>query len=97
MRYKTGTADVAAAGTRVQLSNTKDHVVWIRVSPRAGNTGNVYFGDVTVAAASGKEIAKTHLPLVVNFREVGGSVLFDTLYADAATNGDDLDWEVILS
>ena len=96
MRYKTGTADVAAAGTRVQLSSTKDRVVWIRVTPRDGNTGSVYFGDVTVAAASGKEIAKTDPPLVVNFRELGGSVLFETLYADAATNGDDLDWEAVL-
>ena len=53
MRFDAGTTDVPSAGTAVQLSNTADRVVWIRVSARTGISGAVYFGRSDVAAANG--------------------------------------------
>tara|TARA_Y100000296_G_C5055342_1_gene196986 strand:- start:33 stop:323 length:291 start_codon:yes stop_codon:yes gene_type:complete len=92
-RFDTGTTDVPSAGTRVQISNTLDRVQWIRVSARTGISGALYFGRSDVAAANGYELsANDHLE--IDFRP--GSEAFSAFYVDASTNGNDLDWAVIL-
>lgn len=93
MRWKAGTTDVPTAGTRVQISNTPDKVLSIFVRARLGNTGNVYFGISDVASTLGLELepGASH---TTTFGE--GSILFSSLYADAATSGDDLDWAAVL-
>ena len=92
-RFDTGTTDVPSAGTRVQISNTLDRVQWIRVSARTGISGALYFGRSDVAAANGYELsANDHLE--IDFRP--GSEAFSAFYVDASTNGNDLDWAVVL-
>jgi len=93
MRFDSGTTDVPSAGTRVQISNTTDRILWIRVSARTGISGAVYFGRSDVAAANGYELsANDHLE--IDFRP--GSEAFSAFYVDASANGNDLDWAVIL-
>ena len=93
MRFDSGTTDVSSAGTRVQISNTTDRILWIRVSARTGISGAVYFGRSDVAAANGYELsANDHLE--IDFRP--GSEAFSAFYVDASANGNDLDWAVIL-
>jgi hypothetical protein len=54
----------------------------------------VYFGVSDVSATNGRELAPGEA-VAYSFGE--GSVLFSTFYVDAATNGDDVDWAVILA
>ena len=93
MRFDTGTTDVPGAGTRVQIRNTTDRVLWIRVSARTGISGALYFGRSDVAAANGYERSANDY-LEMDFRP--GSEAFSAFYVDASTNGNDLDWAVIL-
>ena len=93
MRFDTGTTDVPGAGTRVQISNTTDRILWIKVSARTGISGVLYFGRSDVAAANGYELSAND-SLEIDFRP--GSEAFSAFYVDASANGNDLDWAVIL-
>ena len=93
MRFDTGTTDVPGAGTRVQISNTTDRILWIRVSARTGISGAVYFGRSDVASTNGYELSANDY-LEIDFRP--GSEAFSAFYVDASVNGNDLDWAVIL-
>ena len=93
MRFDTGTTDVPGAGTRVQISNTTDRILWIKVSARTGISGALYFGRSDVAAANGYELSAND-SLEMDFRP--GSEAFSAFYVDASANGNDLDWAVIL-
>ncbi len=93
MRFDTGTTDVPGAGTRVQISNTTDRILWIKVSARTGISGALYFGRSDVAAANGYELSAND-SLEIDFRP--GSEAFSAFYVDASANGNDLDWAVIL-
>ena len=92
-RFDTGTTDVPSAGTAVQLSNTIDRVLWIRVSARTGISGTLYFCRSDVSSSNGYELSANDY-LEMDFRP--GSEVFSAFYADASTNGNDLDWSVIL-
>ena len=110
MRYSAGTTNVATAGTRVQVSNTPDRVLWIRFTARDGNVGGVYVGASGVSSSVGREL---HPPLTANASALAstteydfgcytgkfgpGSVPFSTFWADADTNANKVDWEVILA
>jgi hypothetical protein len=94
MRFDAGTTDVPSGGTRVQISNTSDRVKAIEAHAPSGNTGSVYFGVSDVSVTNGRELAPGEA-VAYSFGE--GSVLFSTFYVDAATNGDDVDWAVILA
>ena len=93
MRFDTGTTDVPGAGTRVQISNTTDRILWIKVSARTGISGALYFGRSDVAAANGYELSAND-SLEMDFRP--GSAAFSAFYVDTSANGNDLDWAVIL-
>ena len=93
MRFDAGTTDVPSAGTAVQLSNPADRVVWSRVSARTGISGALYFGRSDVSSSNGYELsANDHLEIDLR----PGSEAFSAFYADASTNGNDLDWAVLL-
>ena len=94
MRFDAGSTDIPTAGSAVQISNTSDRVKSISVQGDRDNTGNVYFGVSDVSATNGWEMAPGE-DKTVNFGE--GSVLFSKFYVDAATNGDDVNWSVILA
>ena len=93
MRFDAGTTDVPSAGTSVQISNTTDRILWIRVSARTGISGAVYFGRSDVASTNGYELSANDY-LEIDFRP--GSEAFSAFYVDASANGNDLDWAVIL-
>ena len=93
MRFDTGTTDVPSAGTRVQISNTTDRVLWIKVSARTGISGALYFGRSDVASTNGYELSAND-SLEMDFRP--GSEAFSAFYVDASNNGNDLDWAVLL-
>ena len=93
MRFDTGTTDVPSAGTRVQISNTTDRILWIKVSARTGISGALYFGRSDVASTNGYELSAND-SLEMDFRP--GSEAFSAFYADSSANGHDLDWAVIL-
>ena len=93
MRFDAGTTDVPSAGTAVQLSNSVDRVVWIRVSARTGISGTLYFGRSDVSSSNGFELSANDY-LEIDLRP--GSEAFSAFYVDASTNGNDLDWVVLL-
>ena len=98
MRFDAGTTDIPTAGSRVQISTLTEGVLSLFLHARAVNGGIVYFGVSDVSATNGLELAAgaTH---TVTFSSANspGSVPFRTFYLDAANNGDDVDWTVILS
>jgi hypothetical protein len=100
VRFDAGTTDVPTAGTRVQVSNTKNRVLIIEFHARDGNTGNIYVGISDVSATNGRELSPGEA-VAINFTgatsQSDGSVLFEVFFVDAATNGDDVDWTVILA
>ena len=96
MRFDAGTTDIPTAGTRVQVSALKDKVLWIRFAMRDGNTNEIYVGVDDVAANNGWELSTNKRGLELNFQQFGGSILFDKFYVDSDTNGNDVDWVVLL-
>ena len=48
-----GTADVAVAGTAVQLSTTDTPCKYVEIFAKAANTGNVFVGGSTVSSTRG--------------------------------------------
>ena len=91
-----GTTTVSTAGTEVQLSNTTSRVLWIKVKALAANSGKVYLGIAgSITSALGYELSAGN-EIEINFADIGGSILFSTLWADAATNGDKLAWIAVV-
>jgi predicted amino acid racemase len=90
-----GTTTVSTAGTEQRLSNTANRVLWVKAKALAANSGIVYLGVSDVTATNGYELSAGN-EIEINFAEAGGSIIFSSLYVDAATNGDKLCWTVIL-
>ena len=94
MRFLPFTTDIPTAGTRVQINNSEQRVKIIHFHARTGNTGNTYVGDSSVSStASGIEF-RPNESRTIDFGQ--GTVPLSTFYADAATNGDDVDGWAIL-
>ena len=96
MIVKNSTTTVSTAGTEVQLSNTISRVMWIKVKALAANSGIAYLGIAgSITSALGYELSAGN-EIEINFADIGGSILFSTLWADAATNGDKLAWIAVV-
>ena len=102
MRLDIGNTDVPTAGTRVQLSsdgelNADDRVLWARFKGLPTNTGTVYVGIDDVSATHGWPLEKTDtVGLLLPFRDYQGAIKAGDIYFDAGTNGDDVNWALIL-
>lgn len=99
MRFAAGSTDVATAGTQVQLSNTRDKVIWAQLSAPASNSGLTFVGGPDVSSSNGYTLGASggiDATIVLNPGEFGGSFEFSSIWVDAATNGDNVDWVVIL-
>jgi len=90
-----GTTTVATAGSEQQISNTTNRVLWIKAKALAANSGIAYLGVSDITATNGYELSAGN-EVEINFRELGGSVAFSTIYVDTASNGDKVCWLVIL-
>ena len=90
-----GTTTVSTAGTEQQISNTTNRVLWIKAKALAANSGIAYLGVSDITATNGYELSAGN-EVEINFRELGGSVAFSTIYVDTASNGDKVCWLVIL-
>ena len=89
---------VTAAGTRVALSASNLYVLGLSIQAKKANTGKIYVGDVTVAAALGHEL------------ESGESIGFDAfakpasleevnladVYIDSSVNGEGVNVTYVL-
>ena len=62
--------------------------------------GNIWFGDSTVAANKGKPIAANGTfemkPGEFHAGQHPHTVVFDTLWVDADTNGNDVEWVALV-
>ena len=90
-----GTTTVSTAGTEQQISNTANRVLWLKAKALAANSGIAYLGVSDVTATNGYELSAGN-EIEMNFKDVGGTVAFSSLYVDVATNGDKVCWAVIL-
>ena len=90
-----GTTTVSTAGTEQQLSNTANRVLWLKAKALAANSGIAYLGVSDVTATNGYELSAGN-EIEINFKEVGGTIAFSSVYVDVATNGDKVCWAVIL-
>jgi hypothetical protein len=95
MIFDAGTTTVSTAGTEQQISNTTNRVLWIKAKALAANSGIAYLGVSDITATNGYELSAGN-EVEINFRELGGSVAFSTIYVDTASNGDKVCWLVIL-
>jgi len=95
MILNSGTTTVSTSGTEQRLSNTTNKVRWIKLKALAANSGIAYFGDSGVTTSNGYELSAGNT-LEINFADVGGTVLFSSLYVDVASNGDKVSWVVLL-
>jgi len=90
-----GTTTVSTAGSEQQISNTANRVLWIKAKALAANSGIAYIGVSDITATNGYELSAGN-EVEINFRELGGSVAFSSIYVDVATNGDKVCWLVVL-
>jgi predicted amino acid racemase len=90
-----GTTTVSTAGTEQQISNTANRVLWIKAKALAANSGIAYLGVSDVTSTNGYELSAGN-EIEINFKDVGGTVAFSSIYVDVATNGDKVCWAVIL-
>jgi hypothetical protein len=90
-----GTTTVSTAGSEQQISNTANRVLWIKAKALAANSGIAYIGVSDITATNGYELSAGN-EVEINFRELGGSVAFSSIYVDTATNGDKVCWLVVL-
>ena len=90
-----GTTTVSTAGTEQQISNTNNRELWIKAKALAANSGIAYLGVSDVTSTNGYELSAGN-EIEINFKDVGGSVVFSSIYVDVATNGDKVCWAVIL-
>lgn len=107
MKLDGGTSNVATAGTRVQLSsdagiNVTDRIIWAKFTPREGNTGEVYVGISDVSATHGVELDpgganKQKDELVLNPGAQGGSIPASSIYFDADTDDNKVDWALLIA
>mgnify|MGYP003133010974 FL=1 len=95
MILNSGTTTVATSGTEQQLSNTTNKVRWIKLKALAANSGISYFGDSGITTSNGYELSAGNT-LEINFADVGGTVIFSSLYVDVASSGDKVSWVVLL-
>ena len=96
MIFDAGTTTVSTAGTEQQISNTNNRVRWLKAKALAANSGIVYIGVSDITATNGYELSAGN-EIELNFADVGGTILWSTVYVDAATNGDKVCWVVILA
>lgn len=91
-----GAKTVAAAGTAEPLASTHTPAMWVRVQAKVGNTGYIYVGDSTVAAANGQVLVRSstgqetpHLDHVL-FPPCGNALIYDLalIYIDASVNAE---------
>ncbi len=82
----TNVATVAVPGTQVQLPDTPSRAVRLRALD--ANTGLIYFGDSTVAAATGDRLAATESI------DLGVDNL-NRIWIDAAVAGEGVSWTVL--
>jgi predicted amino acid racemase len=90
-----GTTTVSTAGSEQQLSNTANRVLWLKAKALAANSGIAYLGVSDVTATNGYELSAGN-EIEINFKDVGGTIEFSSLYVDVATNGDKVCWAVVL-
>ena len=95
MIFDAGTTTVSTAGTEQQISNTSNRVRWLKAKALAANSGIVYIGVSDITATNGYELSAGN-EIELNFADAGGTILWSTVYVDAATNGDKVCWAVIL-
>ena len=99
MRADVGIATVSSAGTRVQLTFSKEgstnRVRHIRFKALAGNSGLAYVGIKNVSASIGYELSAGN-EIELNFGEHGGNAPGAIFYVDAATNNDKVSWVAVL-
>lgn len=95
MIFDAGTTTVSTSGTEQQLSNTANRVLWLKAKALAANSGIAYLGVSDVSTTNGYELSAGN-EIEINFREIGGSVAFSSIYVDVASNGDKVSWAVIL-
>ena len=95
MIFDAGTTTVSTAGTEQQISNTNNRVRWLKLKALAANSGIVYIGVSDITATNGYELSAGN-EIELNFADAGGTILWSTVYVDAATNGDKVCWAVIL-
>lgn len=95
MIFDAGTTTVSTSGTEQQLSNTANRVLWLKAKALAANSGIAYLGVSDVSTTNGYELSAGN-EIEINFREIGGSVVFSSIYVDVASNGDKVSWAVIL-
>jgi len=103
MIFDSGTTDVATAGTRVALSadgglNASMRILWAQFKGVPGNTGIVYVGIGDVSATHGWSLSNDDdVGLILNPGAYGGSISLGDINFDAATNGDDVEWALLIA
>jgi hypothetical protein len=95
MIFDAGTTTISTAGSEQQISNTNNRVRWLKAKALAANSGIVYIGVSDITATNGYELSAGN-EIELNFADAGGTILWSTVYVDAATNGDKVCWAVIL-
>ena len=93
MLLLSGTTDIPTAGTAVQIKNVPDHVRVLHVQAKPGNTGNIAFGDSAVLMTAGLTLKPGQWRTLAFGK---GSIPLSNFYANAATNGDDIEWLAIV-
>lgn len=96
-RIVSDSLNLTSAGTGQQFSTSTQRVLSIIFKARSGNTGNIYIGSSTVAAAVGLELLpgeEITLPISDSVQETGKphTIPLSDFYFDGGTTNDDVDF-----
>lgn len=97
--FRTGTKQVATAGTAVQLTDVAESAtgpITVMVQALGTNTGGVVVGDSNVVAAAGTQSSPTQRGILLAANDI---VSFDVgdisaIWVDALNNNDGVSWMV---
>lgn len=102
MRFIAGSITITTADTELPLSThasiaTADKVLWAVFKSKPANTGITFVGVTGMTGTDGFELlaAGSETP-PIPFRDFGGSVRANSIFFNTATNGDIIDFLVIL-
>lgn len=98
--FDAGHTDIPTAGTRVALSTDSGlhadmRVVWAQFKGDNDNTGDCWVGLSDVTSTHGWTLENNDDVGLILPIPTGGSIALGTIYFDAATNGDDVEWAIL--
>ena len=103
MNFRAGSVAVATSGSPEKLSSASgivknDRVLWGQFKAWSENTNDVFVGDSGISTTDGFALENDDdVGLIINPGELGGSIEACSIYFDVTTNGEKVEFAVLIA